>query len=329
MNATMTQERDRETQRAGTRIKKLFIVGCPRSGTTWVQLLLAQHRSIATAPETQIFAYYLEPMRKQWAQENANAARSGSAGLSRLLSDGEFDELCRLNADFVLNKILDRHAGAEVVAEKSPKHALQADYIQRLFPDAYFLHVIRDPRDAAASLVAASRSWGSDWAPHNVIDAARMWRDHVVAAKRVRQDGGRFLEVKYEELVGDAAGELQRIHEWLGVATDQKSCEAAVAACDFARLKSEGSKAADLPLPSSQSPTEFFRSGVAGSGLRDLPARQLRLIEHICGELMSELGYQRAVRSGASARLRIATHDALFRVRESCDWQLQRLLRKI
>ena len=305
--------------------RKLFIVGCPRSGTTWMQLLLAQHASIATAPETQIFAYYLEPMRKQWAHEHANAGRTGSAGLSRLLSESDFEALCRTNAEFVLARIAARNPGADVIAEKSPRHAMQADFIQKVFPDAYFLHVIRDPRDAAASLLAASRGWGEGWAPHNVIDAARLWRDHVRSARRAAKRADRFMEVQYEHLIADGAKQLRAVHEWLGLTTDDQSCADAVAACDFSRLKEDGNK----NLPSAKSPKEFFRSGVAGSGLRDLPAGHVRIIEHICGELMDELGYARVARTGGGARVRIALHDGVTRVRESIDWQLQRLLRKV
>ena len=324
---TVTQPIAEVDQRT-TQAKKLFIVGCPRSGTTWMQLLLAQHPVIATAPETQIFAYYLEPMRRQWAEERASNGRSGSAGLSRLLSEADFEALCRTNAEFVLGKILERNPAAEVVAEKSPKHALQAEFIQRLFPDAYFLHVVRDPRDTAASLLAASRSWGANWAPHNIIEAGRMWRDHVVAARRLAGKPDRFLEVKYEQLIADAAGELGTIHDWLGVPSDAAACAAAVAACDFSRLKEDGNKK-NLPLPSDNSPKEFFRSGVAGSGLRDLSTAQVRMLERICGDLMDEVGYARTARTGVGTRLRIALHDGLFRVRESVDWQLERLLRKV
>jgi hypothetical protein len=308
--------------------KKLFIIGCPRSGTTWMQLLLAQHPDVATAPETQIFAYYLEPMRRQWRQELA-LGRSGSAGLSRLLSEQQFEELCRINAEFVLERILARNPDAHLIAEKSPKHALQADFIQRLFPDAYFLHVVRDPRDAAASLIAASGGWGADWAPHHIVDAARMWNDHVRAARQARNERGQFLEVKYEDLLANTAGNLLAIHEWLGLSTSAQSCADAVAACDFSRLKGDNGKDANMPLPSSKSPKEFFRSGVAGSGLRDLSAGQILALEHICGDTMDELGYARVGKARSTTRLRIAAHDGLFRVREGVDWQLQRLLRRV
>ena len=324
---TATQPIETQTTRGSEHAKKLFVVGCPRSGTTWMQLLLAQHSAIATAPETQIFAYYLEPMRRQWALEHRNAKRTGSAGLSRLLSEPDFEELCRTNAEFVFNKIAERNPSAEIIAEKSPRHALQADFIQKLYPDAYSLQVIRDPRDAVASLRAASRGWGSGWAPHNVIEGARLWRDHIVSARRASGHQDRYHEVKYEQMVADGPGELQRIHEWLGLQTDAASCAEAVAACDFSKLKEDGNK--KNLLPSAQSPKEFFRSGVPGSGVRDLSAGSVRVIERICGELMDELGYARSGRDGIGARLRIATHDAFFRVRESVDWQLERLLRKV
>ena len=319
-----------DTVAAGpTSKRKLFVVGCPRSGTTWVQLLLSHHPAVATAPETQIFAYYLEPMRRQWAHELEGAHRAqGAAGLSRLLSEAEFEELCRVNAQYVFDRIAARNADAAVVVEKSPKHALQADFIQKLFPDAYFLHVVRDPRDTAVSLLAASRSWGANWAPHNIIEAGRMWRDHVLSARRAGARSDRFLEVRYEELIADGVGRLEAIHRWLGLPTDRSQCEMAVAACDFNKLK-QAQNTRELPLPGDRSPTEFFRSGSAGTGLSELPRRQLALLEHVCGGLMEELGYPRVTRTGAGAKARIALHDGVQRVRESIDWQLQRLLRKV
>jgi len=309
--------------------KKLFIIGCPRSGTTWVQLLLAQHGAIATAPETQIYAYYVDPMRRQWAEERAGANQpQGAAGLSRLLSEEEFVDLCRLNGAVVLSKIAARLPHAEVIVEKSPRHALQADFIQRLFPDAYFLHVVRDPRDAVASMAAAARSWGSSWAPRNPIDGARLWRDHVEGARRARTTGANYLEVRYEDLVAEPVEQLEGIHAWLGVASDAAACRAAVAACDFKQLK-QGANSKSMPLPGDRSPKDFFRSGAAGGWINELSAGAVRIIEHVCAPLMAELRYPRSKRTGVGTAARISVHDGVQRVRESIDWQLQRLLWRI
>src|SRR6185503_12343835 len=215
----------------------LFVVGCPRSGTTWVQLLLAQHPEVATAPETQIFAYYLDHFRRQWRHEHEGPGRlhQGQAGLSRLLSEDEFIDLCRQTASVVIEKIAARRAGAKVVVEKSPRHALEAEFIQRVFENAYFLHVVRDPRDTAASLLAAGRSW-APWAPKNAIGAARLWNACVEGARKVSSNP-RYREVRYESLRADGAAELESILAWLGIPLDCAACARAVHACELKQLQ--------------------------------------------------------------------------------------------
>jgi hypothetical protein len=306
--------------------RKLFIVGCPRSGTTWVQLLLAQHPAVATAPETQIFAYYLDHFRRQWLHEHEGPGRKhqGQAGLSRLLSEDEFIGLCRQTAAVVIEKIAARKPGAAVVAEKSPRHALEADFIQRVFPDAFFLHVIRDPRDAAASLRAAGASW-APWAPKSAIAAARLWNACVEGARGV-QGSAQYREVRYETLQSDTVGELERILDWLGVPLERAACERAVHACELSRLQKE-TRGSTLPLPGEKSPTGFFRTGEVGGWRRELSASDVRVIEQICGELMTPLGYD--VVAGGKRSIRVPLHDAVQRVRESIDWRLQKLVRSV
>ena len=301
----------------------LFVVGCPRSGTTWLQLLLSKHPSVATAPETQIFAYYLDHFRRQWREEHEGdtAQLQGRAGLSRLLSQEDFEALCKLNASTVLEKIAQKRPGATIVMEKSPRHALQAEFIRRHFPDARFLHVVRDPRDTVTSLMAAGRSWGRSWAPRNAIEGARMWKEHVLAARRLAGDE-RYREVRYERLKAAPVEELQAILAWLQLPATRAECEEAVAACELSKLRE--SDTSRLPVPGEKPLKAFFRSGSAGGWREDLARSDVRIVEHVCAALMDELGYERSSRSRARP-LRIPMHDALLRVRESVDWQLQRL----
>jgi len=306
--------------------KKLFIIGCPRSGTTWVQLLLARHPLIATAPETQIFAYYLDHFRRQWRHEHEGPGRKhqGRAGLSRLLSEEDFLELCGRTATQVLDKIATRSPNATVVAEKSPRHALEAEFIQRVFPDAYFLHVVRDPRDTAASLLAAARSW-APWAPRNTVGAARLWLTCVEGARRVA-GGERYKEVRYETLRANAVDEVRAIANWLGVEWDENAVDEAVRACELSRLQKENGEG-ELPLPGAKSPAGFFRNGAVGGWRDELKRSDVRVIEQICSPLMETFGYERVTDGRKS--LRIPLHDGIQRVRESVDWQLERLVRKV
>lgn len=308
----------------------VFVVGCPRSGTTWVQLLLAEHPDVVTAPETQIFAYYLDHFQRQWRHEHAGpgAREQGTAGLSRLLSDEDFDRLCRSTAAQVLRRIADRDPDARTVVEKSPRHALHVEWIHRLFPDARFLHVIRDPRDTVSSLIAAGRSWGSGWAPKGPVEAARRWCRNVESARQGRELGDRYREVHYEQLKADDVGEVQEIYRWLGLRADRELCEDAAAACRLDRLQQEAGSD-DMPLPGEESPEGFFRKGQAGAWDDDLTAGQVRVIEHICGDLMEQLGYGRARRGWIRPATRIALHDGLQRLREAVDWQMERVIRRV
>jgi len=309
--------------------RALFIVGCPRSGTTWVQLLMAQHAGVATAPETQIFAYYLEQFERQWRHELAGRDRGGQggAGLSRLLSQPDFDALCRLVACTVLEKIAARNPSAEILVEKSPKHALTASMIRRVLPEARFLHVIRDPRDTAASVMAAGRSWGSGWAPQSAVGAARLWLSSLEGAYQVA-DGPGYREVRYEDMRADPVAELHGIAEWLGLSWSAEDRAAAVAACDLPRLQKNAS-GANLPVPGEQSPSGFFGKGGVGSFKQDLSRSEVRIIEHICREAMDRLGYHCVGGGMRRGAIRVRAHDAVNRVRESIDWQLTKLLRHV
>ncbi len=107
-----------------------------------------------------------------------------------------------------------RAAGKPRWAEKTPHNILFMVPLGEIFPDARFLHVVRDGRDVACSLVTmdwinplTGRKW--DYV-QNIGNAARYWRDVVTLARRQAEHpaiAGRVLEVRYEiTLVADTEG---------------------------------------------------------------------------------------------------------------------------
>lgn len=67
----------------------IFIVGAPRSGTTWLQLMLARHPAISTCQETHLFSSYLGPMHKAWrahASDNRKTDLQAAIFYKQLLS---------------------------------------------------------------------------------------------------------------------------------------------------------------------------------------------------------------------------------------------------
>jgi hypothetical protein len=270
--------------------KYLFVVGCVRSGTTWVQLLLAQHPWVATTQETHTFNHYLGILDRWWRGEMVQPDRRRT-GLTHLLSEDDFYNLCRDFATGVMNKIAGLNPESRVVVEKSPDHVRSADFILRLFPDAYFMHVIRDPRSVVSSLRRAGETWGQDWAPTSTLGCAERWRHDVSVGRRIAGLTDRYLEVKYEELLRDTPGGLGSMLEWLDLPFEDGFCEDAAAKCAIDNLK-KGSATVATPWKLGSEPQGMYHKGSADSWREELSRRDLRGVEYIAGPLMRELGYE-------------------------------------
>ena len=98
--------------------------------------------------------------------------------------------------------------------DKTPMYMQNLRLLERLFPDALFVHLIRDGRDAATSFLAMPRGIVTEtWMhPGTPADFACQWRTEVAGARRLGcRVGSRYLEVRYEELVADVEPTLRRI----------------------------------------------------------------------------------------------------------------------
>lgn len=271
----------------------VFIVGCPRSGTTWMQLLLAQHPRVSTANETFLFYRYVDALWREWEAEEGRYTRP--LGMRHLLDEDRFLELCRGFARGVLSEIATPES--PVVVEKTPGHVTCAPLILNCFPDAGFLHVVRDPRDVTASLLAAEASWGEGWAPGNAHDAAHMWRTLASRGRDIGQLTDRHREVRYEDLQRDAAGELSGVLGWMGLEGSRESCEAAARAASMdsvsgGRGRDADGREGDRPWDTDQEPEGFFRKGTSGGWRHELTARQVHTVEYVARDVMPLFGYE-------------------------------------
>jgi Sulfotransferase family len=262
-------------------MKYVFLVGCPRSGTTWLQLLLSQHPAVSSCLETHLFSSFLAPMSSAW---NRHRNSRQGVGLHAVLSEEEFTILLKNFAVYVLDKIGD----GPVILEKTPNHIRVADLVLRVVPDAWIVHMIRDPRAVASSLMAAGRSWGSNWAPRSAAAGARLWAADVSAGRDIRNKTDRYLEVRYEDLLANGDINLRRIFSWLELEADLNLCRQAIDACRIDKLQAG---LANRSWYSKIEPRKFYRKGAVDSWRGDLAPSEVRAIEYIAGDLMMELGY--------------------------------------
>lgn len=282
----------------------VFVVGAPRSGTTWVQRLLAAHHRVKTGQESKLFRSYISPQITawRWEQQREEDARTatgrGGTGLSCYLTDDQFVQLLRDYTRRVFDAMTPDLAPGEWFVEKTPAHALSLPEIRLLLPQARIIHVLRDGRDVVASLLAARRSWGAGWAPRAASEAAATWVQFVRA---VRDNAGsfppaQFHEVRYEELWSDPAGALRDLWTFLGLTATDDQVVAAVRANTADEVRSGrgtaiplGGRFADVGLV--KDPPDFVRRAVPGGWRQDLTLLQKLATWRVARNLLNELGY--------------------------------------
>jgi hypothetical protein len=308
-------------------VKQVFLVGCQRSGTSWLQLLLAQHPAVATTQETHLFNRYLWPLHEQWERFKS---RPSALGGRLILSDDEFDDLGADFAKKVLQKIADTNPAATVALEKTPDHVRHGQFILKLLPDAYFIHLIRDPRSVVSSLCAAGRSWGGYWAPRSVVANARHWCHDVSLGRRIAQLTDRYTEIRYEDLCGEnGAKVLDALLGWLELPAGDGFSTRALAACQIEHLRHGGQGVRGYESLKRPEPG-FFRKGTADGWKDDLSRNEIRVIEYLAQDLMQDLGYQRLLPVAKDLKpFRVTVRNVLDtverRVRRGMDAAFERI----
>ena len=113
--------------------KLVFVIGCPRSGTTWVQIMLCQHPRVATSQETHLFSNYVRHMYQQWQAEKSATGELRSVNLRNLLDEKEFLDGLKAFTDTVLKKIEISNPDCEIILEKAPQHVFDVELIRTTF----------------------------------------------------------------------------------------------------------------------------------------------------------------------------------------------------
>lgn len=168
----------------------IFLVGCPRSGTTLLQQMLDAHPDVAIAPET----FFI---RNFWLQQEKYGDLAEDHHYHQLVEDivslPEFQEMAldpevyraaawqsSRSYPVLLRLLLEQFAhkrGVTIVGEKTPNHLLYISILQQFFPNARFVHIVRDPRAVVAS-------WQTvPWTTGTLAGDAAVWRRYMSTAR--------------------------------------------------------------------------------------------------------------------------------------------------
>ncbi|HYW75884.1 MAG TPA: sulfotransferase [Gammaproteobacteria bacterium] len=299
-------------------MEKLFLMGAPRSGTTYVQLVIAQHPAIVTCNETHVFDGYLESMFAHW---RGHLRDPRAIGLSACMDSEDFRALVRDQAELLFEQMLAAQPtdGCKLFLEKTPAHVLNWRNIVDVYPDARFIHLVRDPRGVVASLRRAGRGWGSHWAKPGILSNANRWRRYVTSGLEAEAVlGERCRRLSYETVLRSPADMLGQVYQWLGLPQQGLDLEGMAAQCRPEQLKTGD---AASPWNTGAEPEGFFGGRGAKGWENDLSRFQTAQVELVAGQLLDTLGYGRVTSPGLRARMVNGVYNQVA----SLEWRLGQL----
>ncbi len=279
----------------------IFIVGCPRSGTTWLQQLLASYPDAKTGPESYLFSWFIGPQLRAWRKEMKREVFAG-VGLAGYFREDEFLRNLKQYMLVLMRPMIGNLKPGEVFIEKTPIHALFIPEIVELLPDCKIIHILRDARDTVASLVAASKErLGKGWAPGNARRAAQTWVETIKAVQTASKKlpANQIYEVRYEKLRAFPESQLADLSRFLSFDWDRESMLEAIRRNDPKMAKEAGTATGiriggEFQATSGRSVMHehgFVRKAKVGSWKEELSWRQKLDIWRVARGTMAEVGY--------------------------------------
>ncbi|CAN5699222.1 sulfotransferase [soil metagenome] len=264
-----------------------FVVGSARSGTTLLRLMLNAHPDVAVPPESR---FITELYTEEEVDAEATLRALGDHhrfGAWELSLDDVRRELGRTGTVRFVDVISAAYRaytkahGKTRWGDKTPRYVEHIPLISGLFPDARFVHLVRDGRNVALSYADVP------FGPKTVGQVAELWGGRVAAgiAAGRRLGGDRYLEVRYERLTeaGQTESQLQELCDFLLLPFDPKMLE-----------YTEQARSAVLDRATQYNPhiKEGVRSHVR-SWESSMPDEHIEIFEAVAGEVLSQLGYER------------------------------------
>ena len=287
------------------RVRPVFVVGCPRSGTSWIRNILGRHPEVHAGPESHLYPT-IHGVVVSWGEHERRWAEvltrfdglSGhaGAGLHRWIDRARLVQLldaAQLRpdpplevADDLVAAVVDHYAtrrrlaAGTVLVEKTPDHIRWAERILERFPDARVVEVRRDGRDVCVSMERRARRVA--WLPTDRRLQIDRWTDAIDLGLRLSVDprfASRWLVVRYEDLTDAPNAEIDRLFAFTDVDASAALVDGIAAATHISRQRITGDG-------------EHVRTGGVGDWRRYFDRSDIELFERHAGELSRRAGYE-------------------------------------
>ena len=292
--------------------RQIFVGGCPRSGTTWIRTILANHPSVVSTRESHAFERIFEPVTEQgcarlspWEamlwRDHRQRETASDVGLRYYVPRDVLLGLveramhrCRQDpgvsdedaAGGVIRQIFDYyflHAatnGETALVEKTPGNILHGDHVLRTFPEARLIEVLRDGRDVCTSL--EMRAKVVDWPQSERRDQIATWIQYARRGNELHADpefAPRIHRVRYEDMKGRPTEMIAELFSFAGLEYDDAMLAEIAKRTDFR----------NLTRPTG--PEYHNRKGIVGDWRDHFTHEDEALFREMVGDLFAECGY--------------------------------------
>ena len=300
LDARSRRHRLAVSHRRGLMVERLsvfpFFLGCGRSGTTLLRALFDAHPDLAIPGESVFISTMCSERTKyetiggvaldRFVADVVAHPRFETWGLpERVLRDALRLEQPNSLADAIRVLFATYATSREKkrYGDKTPVYVLAIPLLAPVFPEARFVHIIRDGRNVAPSLMELPHG------PKDLGKATLYWRRHVQRGRKAgaRLGPQRYREIRYESLTADAERVVRELCGFLELTYDDRMVQYVDRSADLTRTFTAEERGfhRNLSLP----PTSGLRDW-----RRELSGRDIELIEALAGDLLDDLGYERA-----------------------------------
>ncbi len=259
-----------------SKITPLIIGGCPRSGTTLLRSLLGMHPFIQSPQQEYNILIFNDD--KEFIQDVFDFTDNDLSLFSSISDHIRFSE-----------KIIEQYrekSKATYIAVKHPHHIAIIDDIFHYFPQAKFLHIIRDGRDVSCSLRTHPKRIMKDGKiiPVNTRNPFRWcvhrWISSINQGKQWR-DSSNYIEVTYEDLVFHPLQTMETIFDFIGI---EPIAEKQL--LNFYKHERDDEHVQNIEVG-----TKLYRKSI-GRWKHDMSLKEQQLFKKMAGSYLIELGYE-------------------------------------
>lgn len=207
----------------------IFVLGNPRSGTSLLRLMLNIHDEICIPPESHFFLY-LEDKYKKWSSNNLDeylddlfaATKFETWDIQRnelhsFLKRRKITNYAELNSLIYLFYSIKQDKNVQYWGDKNSLWIKKMPKILEHYPNAFFIHIVRDGRDVACSYRDLNRrkimTQYAPKLPYNITNIAQTWSSNINAIDNFfcKLKDKNKITVKYEDLIFNPQEVLESI----------------------------------------------------------------------------------------------------------------------